>query len=179
MGSQWIPTVFDTPNIADSAITTAKINDDAVTPDKVADPTAAGAEAGVGLKQIVAEYTFANLAADAGIFGATSIPSGVLIIGGYLEVITVLAETNGGGDPLIGLEVEGANDLLADTAFNAAPWNAAARANLLVDFTGANSILTTAPRDITISIALAGSTNVLSGAFRVVLFYFEPKTGAI
>ncbi len=160
-------------------VAAANIDANAVTPDKVLDIAAESATAGVGIKMAMAEYTFANLAADAGMFGATSIPSGALVIGGYLEVVTALGETNGGGEVDVGLDLEGANDLLADTAWNGAPWSAPGFYDILPDMGGAGNILTTAPHDITISIVLNGATDIASGVIRVVLYYIEPKTGAV
>jgi len=70
-------------------------------------------------------------------------------------------------------------DLIADTAWNGAPWNGTGFSDLLPDFTGSSAILLTAARDITISIVLNGATNIAGGVIRVVLYYIEPKTGAV
>ena len=135
--------------------------------------SAAAAAEGVGfggLRTARADYSFA---ADGGavgtiaLLGAASIPSGSVIVGGFIEVTTGLAS---GGAATIAVQVEGAGDIVAATAV--ASWTAG-RKNILPapasgSLTAATSVKTTAARDVSAVVAAAALT---AGAFSVYLFY--------
>jgi len=95
------------------------------------------------------------------------VPQGATILGGWLEVSTILGS---GGTPTVGLNLETAGDLLAPVLFSGAPWSTTGRKSLIPVFTGASSIRTTAPRLVTATIAAAALTG---GVFSVVLIWSE------
>jgi hypothetical protein len=105
------------------------------------------------------------------LMGATNIPSGAIITGGFIEVHTQLTS---GGAATIAVQVNAANDILPAVAV--ASWTtgikkiipASAGAN---DLSAAAVVKTTAARDISIVIAAAALT---AGRFSVVLEYTDP-----
>lgn len=104
------------------------------------------------------------------LMGATNIPSGATIVGGYIDVHTQLTS---GGAATIACQVEAANDIL--TAVAVASWTAG-RKNILPAptsgaLTASTAVRTTAARDISIVIAAAALT---AGRFSVVLYYTDP-----
>jgi hypothetical protein len=122
------------------------------------------------LRSVRARYSFA---ADGGavgaiaLLGSTAIPSGAVILGGFIDVIT---PPTSGGAATIALGVEGAADLQAAAAISGAPWSTAGRKSVIPVFTGATTVKTTAARDITATVATAALT---AGVFDVYLFYVE------
>lgn len=130
---------------------------------------------GTRLKVARGDYSFAVDAGAQGtiaLMGATLVPSGSIILAGYIEVTTQLTS---GGAATIAVQVEGAGDIVAATAV--ASWTAG-RKNVLPAFTtgsvtAATSVKTTAARDISIVIATADLT---AGVFKVVLFYHDAQT---
>lgn len=102
------------------------------------------------------------------LLGSTDIPSGATILGGWLEVNTILASS---GSPTVAVQVEGANDIITATAFGSAPWSSTGRKSVIPVFTGATTVRTTAARDISVVIATAALTG---GKFDVVLVYLDP-----
>jgi hypothetical protein len=107
-----------------------------------------------------------------GLNGQTVIPSGAVIVGGYVHILTALTS---GGAATIACQVNAANDIL--TAVAVATWDLTpVLKNVLpAETTGAltdsTKVLTTAARDISIVIATADLT---AGKFDVVLFYYLP-----
>lgn len=104
------------------------------------------------------------------LMGATNIPSGATIVGGFIDVHTQLTS---GGAATIACQVEAANDIL--TAVAVASWTTG-RKNILPAMTSgaltaSTAVRTTAARDISIVIAAAALT---AGRFSVVLFYVDP-----
>lgn len=134
-------------------------------------PSTEGAGFG-GLRAARGDYSFA---ADGGavgtiaLMGATSIPSGSIIVGGLIEVTT---PPTSGGAATIALQIEGAGDVLAAAAVSGAPWSTAGRKSVIPAFTGATSLKTTAARDISAVVATAALT---AGAFTVYVFYIPPS----
>lgn len=126
---------------------------------------------GVGFRAARGDYSFA---ADGGavgtiaLTGATLIPAGATILGGFLDVT---AGVTSGGAATIAVQVEGAGDIVAAAAVSGAPWSTTGRKSVIPAFTGATAVRTTAARDISIVIATAALT---AGAFKVVLFYVQP-----
>lgn len=125
-------------------------------------------------KEAKGEYDFAvdggaastiTLRASSDDIMGNEIPAGSVIFGGYIEVDTILAS---GGAPTVAVNSEGAADLLAATAFNAAPWSTTGRKSIIPVSTGASSVKTTVKRSLAITIAVAALTG---GKFRVVVFY--------
>lgn len=162
-------------------VQTAQIQNNAVTPDKVQDPITEGV-AGVGFKFIMAELAVPdNTIADVDMMASAFVPSGALICGGYIETINALTET--GNAATVGLELpEGADDLLAAVSVDAAPWVGAGRVAVIPTMDDPSTwILTTSTRNVVLTIAggVSETHAVDSGNIRVVLFYIEPKTGAI
>lgn len=118
------------------------------------------------LKAIRGRYDFA---VDTGSIGAhdltgESLPANAYILGGFLEVDTVLA----GATATMALSAEGAGDLSAATVVTGAPYSTTGRKSIIPVFTGASIVKTTAARKIVGTIATAAVT---AGVFDVVLFY--------
>ena len=131
---------------------------------------------GVRLKVARGDYSFAvdgGAISTIALMGGTLIPSGAIVLGGYIEITT---SCTSGGSATIAVQVEGAGDICATTAV--ASW-AAGRYNVLPAFSTTGSlsatttVKTTAARDISIVIATATLT---AGVFKVVLFYHDPQT---
>lgn len=127
------------------------------------------AEGTRGLKEWKGSYDFAidggavstiTLRSDDG-----SLPAGSVIMGGYLDVQTILASS---GSPTVAVQSEAAGDLIAAAAFGGAPWSTTGRKSLVPVFTGATSVKTTVARDPAAVIAVAALTG---GKFDLVLFY--------
>lgn len=93
------------------------------------------------------------------------IPSGSYILGGVLEVTTQLDSL---GSATVAVQVEGANDTVTATAFGSAPWSSTGRKDVIPDSTGSTSVLTTAPKNPSIVIAVADLT---AGVFNLILEY--------
>lgn len=128
----------------------------------------------LGLKVVQGEYDFAvdggavstiTLRAPSGTSLGNEIPNNAIVMGGFIEVDTILASA---GAPTVAVQIEGAGDLLAATAFNASPWSTTGRKSILPAYTGATAVKSTAVRNIKIVIATATLTG---GKFRVVLTY--------
>jgi hypothetical protein len=132
-------------------------------------------EATRGLKEARGEYDFA---VDGGAVGTITlraapsdsngndIPSGSIIMGGYIEVDTVLTS---GGAATVAVNSEGAGDLATAALLNAAPWSTATgRKAITPVMTVGTSVKTTARRNLAITIAAAALT---AGKFRVVVWY--------
>lgn len=93
------------------------------------------------------------------------IPSGSVVLGGYVKVITPLTS---GGAGTGAVQVEAANDTVNAAAVSGAPWSSAGRKSVIPVFTGATSLETTADRKPSLVIATAALT---AGKFQLVLFY--------
>ena len=93
------------------------------------------------------------------------IPPAAIILGGFIEVDTILAS---GGAATVAVNSEAAGDLLAAAAFGGVPWSTINRKSITPAFTGATSVKTTVRRQLAITIAAAALTG---GKFRVVVFY--------
>ncbi len=100
------------------------------------------------------------------ITSGTPIPSGAVVIGGFVDVITQLTS---GGSATIAAQVNAANDIL--TAVAVASWTTGRKNVLPSPTTGAltasTAVKTTAARDISIVIAAA---DLLTGKFDVYLY---------
>ncbi|MGP4092937.1 hypothetical protein [Nonomuraea sp. KM90] len=129
-----------------------------------------------GLKSAQGEYDFA---VDGGAVGTITlrsapsdsnggeIPAGAIILGGYIEVDTLVTSASG-NTGTIAVNSEGAADLQAAAITSGAPWSTTGRKNVTPAWTGATSIKTTARRSLAITVAVAALT---AGKFRVVVFY--------
>lgn len=132
---------------------------------------AEGADLAGALKAARGNYSFA---ADGGAVGninlmaLVAIPSGAIVLGGFLEVDTVPTSA---GAATIGVQVEGAGDMVAAALISGAPWSTTGRKSVIPAFTGASAVKTTAARDI---VAVIGTAALTAGAFKVVLFYVDP-----
>lgn len=104
------------------------------------------------------------------ITSSTPIPSGSVVVGGYVDVITALTS---GGLATIACQVEAANDIL--TAVAVASWTAGRKNVLPAPTSGAltasTAVKTTADRNISIVIAAAALT---AGVVHVVLYLYPP-----
>ena len=124
-----------------------------------------------GLKVARARYSFA---ADGGavgtinLFPASILPSGAVILGGFIDVVT--PPTSGGAATIALTTGESAGDLQAAAGIDGAPWSTAGRKSIVPAFTGATSIKLTAARNIRAVIATAALT---AGVFDVYLVYLE------
>lgn len=126
------------------------------------------------IKEASGEYDFAvdggavstiTLRSAGGASLGNTIPAGSVITGGYLEVDTAVTS---GGAATLGVNSEGAGDLVAGTVVSGAPWSTTGRKSLIPAFTGATSLKTTAARSLAVTVGVAALT---AGKFRVVVFY--------
>jgi hypothetical protein len=130
-------------------------------------PYTGGFPEGAGIKIARGRWDFA---VDGGAVStiaitAEKIPSGAVILGGFVEVDTALT---GAANAEAAVKVEGAADTVASAVVTGAPWSTTGRKSVIPAFTGVTTLKTTAARDISIVIAVAALT---AGAFDVVLFY--------
>jgi hypothetical protein len=95
------------------------------------------------------------------------IPAGSIILGGYIEVDTLVTSASG-NTGTISVNAEGAADLQAAVAVSGAPWSTTGRKSITPAFTGAASVKTTTNRSLAITVAVAALT---AGKFRVVVYY--------
>jgi hypothetical protein len=129
-------------------------------------------EGSTGIKTAVGEYDFA---VDGGAISTitlrssnslgNAVGSGAVILGGYIEVDTVVTS---GGAGTLGVNSEAAGDLLAATVVSGAPWSSTGRKSIIPVFTGATTVKTTAARALTVTV---GAFALTAGKFRVVVFY--------
>jgi hypothetical protein len=130
-------------------------------------PTVPDATVAYGLKVARAKYAFAT---EGGAQGAinlgVTIPSGAVILFGYLDVQT--APTGTGAT--IAISVEAANDIVTAAAISGAPWSTTGRKSIIPVATGATSVKTTQARAVT---ATVGTADLTAGIFEVVLYYSE------
>lgn len=126
------------------------------------------------LKEASGEYDFAvdggavstiTLRSAGGASLGNEVPVGAVIVSGYIEVDTAVTS---GGAATLGVNSEGAGDLLAATVVSGAPWSSTGRKSIIPAGTGAASVKTTARRNLTVTVAVAALT---AGKFRVVVFY--------
>lgn len=122
-----------------------------------------------GLKSYKGEYAFAT---DGGAVSSITlrsedgpIPSGSVILGGYLEIDTPFTS---GGAATVAVTAESAGDLLAAAVVSGAPWSTTGRKSIIPVFTGATTVKTTASRAPVFTVAVAALT---AGVGRLVLFY--------
>lgn len=137
----------------------------------IIDTSIAEGTPGPRLKMARGRYSFAQdggAVSTIALMGATNIPSGATILGGWLEVVTV---PTSGGPATIGVQVEGAGDVIAAAAISGAPWSTTGRKSIIPVFNGATALRTTAARDISAVIATAALT---AGVFDVVVIYADP-----
>ncbi|MDG4796208.1 hypothetical protein [Micromonospora sp. WMMD1082] len=127
-----------------------------------------------GLKSAAGEYEFARdggavgtitLRAAPGDAAGNELPAGAVILGGYVEVDTVVTS---GGAATVAVNSQAAGDLVAAAAVSGAPWSTIGRKSVVPVFTGVTTVKTTATRRLAITIATAALT---AGKFRVVVFY--------
>jgi hypothetical protein len=93
------------------------------------------------------------------------LPKGAVVMGGYLDVLTILAS---GGAPTAALQAEAANDVVNAAAFNGAPWSTTGRKSIIPAMTGATSLKASVARKPALVIAAATLTG---GKFDLYLFY--------
>lgn len=94
------------------------------------------------------------------------IPSGSIILGGYIDVLTLLTS---GGASTVAVQAEAANDLQTAITVAGAPWSTTGRKVIVpVISTPSTFIKTTVARNLKIVIA---AFTVTAGKFDVVLFY--------
>ena len=129
-------------------------------------------EGTTGLKSAQGEYDFdvdggavSTITLRSGPTDGGDLPQGSVILGGYIEVDTILTS---GGSATVSVGSEAAADLQAVAAISGAPWSSTGRKAVVPVFTAATSIKTTARRSLSIAIATAALT---AGKFRVVVFY--------
>jgi hypothetical protein len=93
------------------------------------------------------------------------LPSGAVILGGWIDVQTLLAS---GGAATVALQAEAANDLQTAITVAGAPWSTTGRKAITPAFTVASTVKTTAPRSPQMLIAAFVLT---AGKFDLILFY--------
>lgn len=97
---------------------------------------------------------------------AVKLPSGVIVIGGFVHVITAFTS---GGSATMDFQIVGANDLLAGSAV--AGFTAGANLQLIPDFaTVADYVRTTTTSTLTMSVNTAALT---AGKCNIFLFYVQ------
>lgn len=128
------------------------------------------------IKTAQGEYDFA---VDGGAVGAITlrsepgnsigndIPNGSIIMGGYIEVDTIVTSASG-NTGTISVGSEGAADLQAAAVTSGAPWSTTGRKSVIPVFTGASTVKTAARRQLAITVAVAALT---AGKFRIVVQY--------
>lgn len=134
-------------------------------------PYKGGFAQGSGLKVVRGRYDFSvdgGAVSTIDLTTKTDIPSGAIILGGYVEVTTV---PTSGGSATVAVQVEGAGDTVAAAAISGAPWSTTGRKSVIPAFTGAASLKTTAARKIQ---AVVGTAALTAGVFDVFLFYIRP-----
>ena len=123
-------------------------------------------------KYFVGEYDFAvdggaigtiPLRAGAGSHGP--IPTGAVVLGGYIEVLTPFTT---GTAATAAITVESAGDEQAAAVVTGAPWSTAGVKSVVSVFTGASAVKTTAQRSPSIVIATG---TITAGKARIVLVY--------
>lgn len=122
------------------------------------------------LKAVRARYSFAvegGAVSTIGLIGATAIPAGAVILGGFVDVIT---PPTSGGAGTAAIQVEAANDIVLAAAVSGAPWSTVGRKSVIPVFTGASSVKTTVARDVSLVI---GAFALTAGVFDVIIFYVE------
>lgn len=127
-----------------------------------------------GVKTAVGEYDFAvdggavstiTLRSAPADSNGNEIPSGAVILGGYLEVDTAVTS---GGAPAVSLNSEAAGDIVASSTLATTGLSTTGRKSIIPAFTGATSVKTSARRSLAFTIATATLT---AGKFRVVVVY--------
>lgn len=128
------------------------------------------------MKSVQAEYDFAvdggavstiTLRQGGGNTLPNLIPSGSIILEGWIEVDTIVTSASG-NTGTIAVNSEGAGDLLAAAVTSGTPWSTTGRKSILPASTGATSVKTTTSRSLAITVAVAALT---AGKFRVVVYY--------
>ena len=120
----------------------------------------------------VARYTY-DFTVQGGVQGnlvltGTALPAGVLAIGGLVSVKNALTS---GGASTASLVIEGANDLITDTAVAGAPWSTTGSKAIVPIMTAGTSILTTISRTPLLVVTTADLTG---GKFNLFLIYVVP-----
>lgn len=127
-----------------------------------------------GLKEARGEFDFAvdggaissiTLRSAPGDSNGNEVPAGSIIMGGYIEVDTLLTA---GGAATVGVNSEAAGDLQAAITVAGAPWSTTGRKAITPVFTAGSSVKTTVRRSLAITIAAFALT---AGKFRVVVWY--------
>jgi hypothetical protein len=130
-----------------------------------------GVIGGGGTLAYPAYYSFAvegGAVSTIGLTGLTGIPSGSVVVGGYINVITPPV----GAGASIAVQVNAAADLQAAAAISGAPWSTAGMKNIVPRLNDASTWITlTAARDVSAVISAAPLT---AGAFNVILWYLSP-----
>jgi hypothetical protein len=125
---------------------------------------------GRGAKTVRAVYDFAVDGGAVGtipLLGSTDIPNGALVMGGYMEVHTIVA----GAGATAAVQCQAANDIISAAAVSGAPWSTTGLKAVVPLYTATTMIRLTAARDISLVITAAVLT---AGRFSVVLFYQDP-----
>lgn len=122
-----------------------------------------------GLKTWTGDYSFA---VDGGAVSTITlrsndgpIPIGAYIVGGLLDIVTVLTSS---GSATAALQANAANDIISAAAFDGAPWSSTGQKDIIPDSTGSTAIELTAARNPALVIGAAALT---AGVFRLVLYW--------
>lgn len=122
----------------------------------------AGTQPSLGLYRTRYDFAF-NGGAVGSIPLGDSLPSGVIVMGGWIDVKTVVTS---GGAATLGLQIESAGDLVAAAVVSGAPWSTTGRKAVVPVFTVASMVKTTTARQVTAVVAVAALT---AGVFDVFL----------
>ncbi len=128
-------------------------------------PGAIGRAGGLVKAEYIYDFAVQGGAVSTITLSGPALPTGVTILGGYIEVITV---PTSGGAATLAATAEAAGDLQAAVVISGAPWSTVGRKSITPGFSGATSLRLTAARTVSVAVAVAALT---AGRFDVVLFY--------
>jgi len=92
------------------------------------------------------------------------LPPGAVVFAGGMRVITSPV----GGGASVGVNLEGASDIVASAAISGAPWSTTGNKDIIPDGTGTAMVRTTDYRQLAVTISAAALT---AGIFIVYLLY--------
>ena len=124
-----------------------------------------GVFTGARVRRITAQYDFAVHGGTQGSINFGGLPSGTVILGGFLLVETVLTS---GGAATAGISSEGAGDIIAATVISGAPWSTTGKKAIIpkANTPESTSITLTANRNLALVVATADLT---AGKFKLYL----------
>ena len=115
-----------------------------------------------------AQYDFEVLGGEQSTISlGVALPDNAIVLDGIVEVVTV-ADSDGAAT--VAVQIEGADDLIAATAFDGAPWSTTGLKAIIPDGTAAKALKLTAARNISVVI---GTADLKAGKFNVWLRWLQ------